>query len=278
MSVKKVDILRRYGFIETRLYWGGGVTADALARAFGLTRQAAQATINAYKDAHASNIQTNRRTRQQELGPDFSAAYISAGSNRFLDYVRGQSLVGRYVEDSDWSELSCCDVGLYARPRLKDTHVRALILALYRQQTVDVYYQSKKQRQHWIVSPNHLVFADNRYHMRCYAHEVQRYLDLVLTRFLQVDACPEAWVSDYGDGEWHASETLYFTPNPDLPAETRAALALDFDLDDKQCYPIRCPKALSHYVKRQMMRLVPESGLSLWRLLDEALCTPLHGR
>ena len=266
MSVKKVDISRRYGFIETRLYWGGGLTADELAQAFGVSRQAAQTTINNYKTAYPENIWTDRQARQQAPGLGFEAAYIRTGSSVFLDYLRGQSLVGHYAEDRDWSELPCCDVGQYTRPKLVDTSVRALILALYRCQTVDVYYQSKKQRQHWLVSPNHLVFADNRYHIRAYVHDLKTYIDLVLTRFLQVEPGPvDTWVSDYGDTAWHESEILHFAPNPDLPAETRAALALDFGLDGRRPYQVRCTQALSYYVKRHMGRLHPESGLPFWR-------------
>lgn len=46
------DRLKRFAFIEVRLLWGGGLTAMALAKGFGIARQNAQQTIEAYRQKH----------------------------------------------------------------------------------------------------------------------------------------------------------------------------------------------------------------------------------
>jgi hypothetical protein len=52
----KLDTQSRFAFIETRLYWGEGVTARELAEVFGFARQTAQGVIEDYRRRHPEAI------------------------------------------------------------------------------------------------------------------------------------------------------------------------------------------------------------------------------
>ncbi len=261
----KPDTLRRYAFIETRLLWGGGFTAQELGNAFGLSRQSAQAVVDDYRTLHPANISLNRSTRRQEAGASFRAAYVRDGSGALLDYLRGQSLVSHYMSEEVWSEIPFTDADRLTRSKVPNDTVRLLITALYRRCSVGVVYQSEKRHTNRVISPNRMVFADNRYHLRAYCHADHFYGDFVLSRILSVHmGSTNEWVSGEGDDTWHSYETLRFTINPALPQAMRTALAHDYHIRTDGIYKIKSSSALSHYVARQMTRFHTIVQQPLW--------------
>ena len=140
----KLDMVRRFAFIETRLLWGGGLTAQELGHAFGISRQSAQAVIDDYRNHHPGNMFLNRSTRRQEAANSFQAAYIREGSCALLDYLRGQSLVTHYMAEEVWSDLPFTDADRLTRARIPNDTVRLVITALYQKSTLSVVYQSKR--------------------------------------------------------------------------------------------------------------------------------------
>jgi hypothetical protein len=79
----KKDTLNRFAYIETRLYWGGGLTAGELAQACDLTRQNAQGVIKAYRDKHPGNIAFDTSLKRQVAGEHFEPNYISPSPGPF---------------------------------------------------------------------------------------------------------------------------------------------------------------------------------------------------
>ena len=261
----KLDMVRRFAFIETRLLWGGGLTAQELGHAFGISRQSAQAVIDDYRNHHPGNMFLNRSTRRQEAANSFQAAYIREGSCALLDYLRGQSLVTHYMAEEVWSDLPFTDADRLTRARIPNDTVRLVITALYQKSTLSVVYQSKRHHTNRVISPNQLVFADNRYHLRAYCHGSRAYLDFVLSRILSAHiGSPKEWTSGNGDYDWHNHEILRFTLSPSLSPAMRAALAHDYLIRSDGIYEIKVSKALSHYVARQMTRIDGQLKQPLW--------------
>ncbi len=166
----KSDIYSRFAFIETRLYWGDGFTARELAEAFGLTRQTAQGVIDEYRHRHPGAIVFDASRKRQVAGADFRPCYVRSSAGEFLDYLRGQAMIAYYREEKDWSGLPFHDVDRLLRPYLQSEPIRQMMSALNAQRAITIYYQSKRSAQMRDFSPNQLIFAGNRYHVRGYCH------------------------------------------------------------------------------------------------------------
>lgn len=252
----KNDIIR-FAFIETRLLWGGGLTARQLADAFGLARQNAQKVISQYRQRHPENIR--RVGRKQVASSVFTPYYIRSGARNFLDYLRGQSMLAYYLDIPDWIDMPFHDVDHLLRGRLHNSIMHEMLAALREKRVVTLYYHAKTGARMRDFSPNQLIFASNRYHIRGFCHLTLRYLDFVLSRITHAEPADREWVSSDDDREWNSFDILLFRPNPELPEEAINALRLDFalGLDDNDSFQVKCRRALKGYVKRAM--LVPDS-------------------
>jgi hypothetical protein len=266
--VKKFDMIKqiRFEFIETRLLWGKGLTAKDLTEAFEITRQSAQRTLDEYRQRHPRQMQYDARQKCHVPDSSFEPQYIRKAPLKFLDYLRGQNLVGFYREQRSWTDIEITDVDRHLRPELPLEPIQNVISALLQQQAVHIDYQSKtmdsaKSRS---ISPNHLIFADGRYHVRAYCHFRERFLDFVLSRILRAETTDEEWVSSAADENWNTFVEIRFYPNPDLPSEVKKAILKNYETEDSGHWIIRCRKALAHYIKRKQLSPNPKFVTALW--------------
>lgn len=260
----KRDTYRRFAYIETCLYWGGGVTARQLGEVFDIARQNAQKTLEAYRQLHPENLCYNPSSKRHEQSAEFSPHYISLEPRRYLNYLRGNSLSQQFWEDENWeSELPVYDVDTLFRPQLETPVLRTVVTAMRNKQTLTLNYHAKVGIQVLTIAPHQMVYASRRYHIRAYCYDWQKFIDLVPSRILQAEFATQDWVSEDEDEEWHQYVELYFTPNPDLPEALKQTLLLDFRLQ-KNVYHLRVRKALQGYVLREMERLDWKYQIPLW--------------
>lgn len=254
---------RRFAFIETCLYWGMGVTARQLGEVFDIARQNAQASISAYRKEHPDNLIYNPASKRHEATEHFTPHYISREPWQYLNYLRGNSLTNHFWEDEEWSDLPIADVDALFRPYVEQKIVKTVSSAIQNKQSLYIDYHAKAGREYLTVSPNHLVYADQRYHLYAYCHEHYKWVDLVLSRILSATDSHEDWVSSDEDPDWQTYIELEFVPNPELPEPLRETLLLDFRLREGS-YTIRTRKALAFYVARKMQQLDWEHNMPLW--------------
>ncbi|MCF8142441.1 MAG: WYL domain-containing protein [Deltaproteobacteria bacterium] len=266
--VKKLDMfmLARFEFIETRLFWGEGLRASDLAEAFGITRQSAQTTIDDYRRRHPRQMRYDPKRKRHVPEDSFSPSYIRTAPIRFLDYLRGQTLAGFYREERGWSDIELTDVDRLLRPELPLETIRTVLSALLRKQVVQINYRSKNLESLTVrsISPNHLVFAEDRYHLRAYCHQKQYFLDFVLSRILWAEITNEEWVSSAEDKIWNTFTTLRFRPNPKLPMETQDAVLKNYETQESGYRIVRCREALAYYIKRKLLSSNNKYGTPLW--------------
>ncbi|EFK07889.1 conserved hypothetical protein [delta proteobacterium NaphS2] len=268
IHVKELDMSTRsrFEFIETRLFWGEGLTANELAEAFGITRQSAQATIHNYRQRHPRQMRYDPKRKRHFPEDSFSPSYVRAAPILFLDYLRGQTLAGFYREERGLSDIEVTDLDRLLRPELPLEPVRTVLTALLREQVVQINYRSKNRESVTVrsISPNHLVFADDRYHLRAYCHQKKYFLDFVLSRILWAEITKEEWVSSIEDKSWHTFVTLRFRPDPRLPAETREALLSNYESQENGYLQVRCREALAYYIKRKLLSSDYKFSIPLW--------------
>ena len=262
----------RFEYIETQLFWGGGLTASELAETFGLSRQSAQRAIDAYRRRYPGRMIYDPRAKRHVAAEGFRPQTIRTEPIRFLDYLRGQALMGYYRDEPDWSDLTLTDVDRLLRPDLPEEPPRTVLTALLQCRVVRIIYRSKSPESvtdRWI-SPNHLVFADDRYHLRAYCHTVKQFIDLVLSRILRAELTDEDWVSSREDREWNRIVELTFVPNPELPDEAREAILKHYDTPVSGRRTVRCRYALAYYVERKLTAPSRKfDGKPLWVRVEE---------
>jgi hypothetical protein len=258
---------------------GQGLTAGNLAETFGLSRPAAQTVIDQYRQAHPGNLRYDPSRKRHLPTNLFAPRYISGNVIRFLDFLRGQTLVGYFREEPEWSSLEVQDVDRLLQPKLPLEPARTMLRGLREHRAVQLDYLKKDlpmdERTNRIVSPNHLIFADGRYHVRAYCHVRKTYLDFVLTRIVEarlLDDSIEQWVSDRYDEEWNTFLDLRFIPNPALPESVKNAILQGFDPEDSGVRVVRCRASIAFYVGRRLTGIFdPKYGMPLWQLNPDKL-------
>ncbi len=272
VKMKKFE-RERMGFIETRLLWGEGITAGELGNAFEISRPIAQKTINDYRKKFSEHIEYNRSLKRHMPGPDFKPHFIKSDPLKFLDYLRGESLVGYYREETDWSEFEIYDVNRFITPELDFNIIKNIFTALHRKQTLLIEYQKKdldpSESTERIISPNHLVFVDNRYHIRAYCHLRNEFRDFVLSRIIYTnpsytEPSYKDWVPSTEDKEWNTMVTMSFTPNPELPEGVQRAILRNYQTAQSDTIVIKCKKALAPYIERNLMAINEKYKKPLW--------------
>ncbi len=250
----KIETTRRFSFIETRLLYGGGITARELGDMFGLSRQAAQGIITRYTTLHPDNIKRHLSKRCQVAGENFKSKYIRNNVRYFLDHLRGQTLSAYFLQDVEWSEeIIVEEVATGIKPKINIDATHKILLGLFNKQPIYTEYRSKKNYSARILSPHVIIFARNRYLIRCYCHSKMAYLDFSLSRFRYTKLLTkEEWVPGTEDKEWHEYIELRYMPNPKLPPEIQKVIQEDYMLNDDESLLIHCRKAIAYYLKEEI--------------------------
>lgn len=265
----KHDMLRRFSFIEARLLWAGGLTANELAEAFGIARQNAQQSITAYARQHPGQLKYDRSQRRQVPTDAFEVRYVRDDVGRFLDYQRAVAHVARFYDEPDWADLPFTDVDGLTHPLYDRDAARTALSALRRQMIVVIGYWAMRGARTRRISPHHLVYADGRYHLRAYCLETDQFRDFAIARIVTAELSQEPWISESADKDWQERIDLEFEINPHLDDEAKAALKKDYMTAGASTLVIRgARKAVAFYIKRRFTRIDHRYHMPLWRTLN----------
>jgi hypothetical protein len=260
----KHDMSRRFAYIETCLYWGTGLTASHLGEVFGIARQNAQKTINNYRRHHPDNIFYHASQKCHLASDEFEPVYIEKSTERYLDYIGGIYSVERYWAETEWSEIPFESDDKYLKPPQHRDIVQTVLSSIKNKHSLHILYRAKFEPLTLLVSAHHLVYANYRYHVRAYDHEKDRFIDLVLTRFIEASKAEENWFSLLNDERWIKKLNLQFQINPKLPKKAQRALQADYGLGTSTIRHIEVRHAMLGYICREMERIDWRYGVRLW--------------
>jgi hypothetical protein len=261
----KLDTRLRFAFIETRLYWEGGLKANDLLKHFELSRQTAQGVIEAYRQQYPNQMYYDKHKKCHFKTETFEAQHISTRSADFLDFLRGEDLIAHYLDFSPWGNVPLHDVNKTTRPIISEKILLPLLHALRHQKNLWIQYQPKMPDPITarIVSPNQLVFADNRYHLHAYCHTLEEHRDFVLSRMIEVKAAEKDWISEQKSKGWSSWVTLVFRVNPQLSERVQRSVSAGFE--GQGVRRIRCRQHDAYYIQRQLRQQKDsDSKLDLW--------------
>ena len=266
------SLKERFAFIEHMVRWYGGVTASQMSEVFGITRTNAQIVMNKYSTEHPDNLNYSANRKRKEESPSFTANYLRNDPSLFLGHLKAGWHISQYREYSDWEELRIEDTDSLTKINIDSEAVKNVVSAIIERSVLLIKYQSSSSVSDRVISPNQLVHADFRYHLRAFCHKDHLYKDFVLGRIIETKLIthhPEngnwiEWRSNKDDKDWNEYTELKYKINPDLENEIQNALKMDYFLDADGILKLKCRKALVQYLDYRYSMIDTRLGLKRW--------------
>jgi hypothetical protein len=250
---------QRLQHIEIMAYYTGVITRSDLAKAFGISDAAATKDLKLYNELAPDNLIYRHsvfgfvpgegfQPQFSELAPDAILSMIAANLATTNGPYGDQPLYGIPTES------------LPLPSRLPGREVLAQILRAIKQgRKLQVSYHSlsgrdneEDNRQERVLEPHALVNTGLRWHLRAYNEETYDFRDFVLSRFTAAQMLADAAESSAQyDDDWSELVTLQLSPHPQLDAQKRARLLIDYHHEDGRI-ELQVRRALIAYVLQRL--------------------------
>ena len=244
---------RRLRFIDFRLQWQGRLNRSDLMEFFGISVPQASADIAVYMDRAPGNIEYDRSSRTYLASSSFKAIFQSSGPDQYLAQLLA---IDRGILDPAQAQIGYLlpTESVHVPSRTIDrTILASLIRAIDGSQTVRVRYQSiaRDEPQWRDISPHAMCTDGLRWHARAYCHLRAGYRDFVLGRILELEGTRQPKVSAEEDYEWHNFIEIVLAPNPELNAQQRTGVEIDYGMTAGRV-SFKCRQAMLFYTLRTL--------------------------
>ncbi len=247
---------QRLEYIEIMAWYTGVITRSEVAEAFGISDAAATKDLKLYGQLAPNNLIYRHNVFGFVPGPDFSEVFADLTPARVLPMM-AQNLA---VSGGPYGNESIYGIAMEELPlpsRLPDKTVLAQIMrAIYGHNKLRVSYYSltdRDSRQQRILEPHSLVSTGLRWHVRAYSDDTYDFRDFVLSRFVEAECLDElAESSMQYDDDWMETVVLLLAPHPELDAQKRASLLLDYGASDDRI-EISVRRSLIAYLLQRLM-------------------------
>ncbi len=218
---------QRLLFVERLLFWRGTINRRDLCDHFGISLPQATKDLVSYTTLNAGACQYDVRRKCYVASPKMRAVLQEP------DFSGAMEMIHAAMVDSP--EAGEFVLGFSRPARVADQQLhRKLSLAASERDCVEVAYwsvRSGEAEKRWI-SPRAFGFDGLRWHVRALCHRDGVFKDFVIGRFHSVGRAKLCPHGDEVDADWLACETLCFRPNPELSANQRTALEMDYGMQD----------------------------------------------
>ena len=256
----------RFELLDHWLLWYGGFNATQIGEALGISRQNVSLLIRHYKENRPEGTLKYDPSRKMHVpGEEFEAKKHMKKSHLFLDHLRGQELITMYRPMRWWEPENVIlfeNLDRYGSPEPDADTVTAILRGIHEKKILQIRYQARRKDSSRLISPNRLVYAVDRYHVRAFCHKTATYRDFVLTRIFEAETFDSKtmtnevelkWVSEENDSAWHTGKILRFRPNQNLPGDVIQTLKRDFPVVNG-VLSIECNEATAPYIEMKFAR------------------------
>jgi predicted DNA-binding transcriptional regulator YafY len=241
---------RRLEFIESRLFWEGGVNRSDIVEEFGVSVPQASIDLSLYQQQAPRNVEYDRSQKRYFASATFKPNFITLDAGAYLE-----GLGARSADESLVAHIP--DVERLPIPqRVIDARVLRPVLECARaQRSIEVLYQSMSANQPdpaWRrISPHAFANDGLRWHTRAYCHVDGKFKDFILSRCMDARAPDAQGAAANDDESWNSHFVVLLTPNPRLSEAQRHIIAQDFAMTDGEVgVPVRC--ALLYYFNKRL--------------------------
>lgn len=240
-------------FIEFRLFWEGHVNRSDLIDKFGVSQNQASGDLNRYIALAPENMVYDKSGKTYVRGAVFTPLFLKPDAAQYLSQVRSvaEGIVAR--EDAWIGNLPAFDATPAPARGIDPAVLRSLIIAIRRHEAIEIFYQSMSSPDpewRWIA-PHALAFDGFRWHARSFCEKSGEYRDFVISRIVEARQTRPAGQQATSDIAWQQVLELEVGPHPELSANQRRVIELDYGMQDgRMTIPVR--RSLLYYALKRL--------------------------
>lgn len=240
-------------FIEFRLFWEGHVNRSDLIDKFGVSPNQASGDLNRYIALAPDNMIYDKSGKTYVRSSAFKPLFLKPDATQFLSQVRSVA-EGIITPEESWiGNLPAFDATPAPARGIDPVVLRSIVTANKRHEAIEVLYQSMSAPDpewRWIA-PHALAFDGFRWHARSFCEKSAEYRDFVISRILETRQTRAAKKPAVSDVAWDEVVELEVGPHPDLSANQKRVIELDYGMEDGSVtIPVR--RALLYYALKRL--------------------------
>jgi predicted DNA-binding transcriptional regulator YafY len=242
----------RLRVLEMLLWWRGWVGRSDLLERFGISAAQASSDFQKYLDLNGRGISYQTRRKRYEAAEDFTCRLHEPS----LDEAVRVLLAGEVRPAAGMVVAGNSEkVAILALPKREALPGigRRVVMALLAGGRLRVFYHSlSSNAATWrYLRPAALAWDGRRWNVRAWCENRREWRDFVLGRMSKADWPEPAEEVLPADEDWQTWETVRLRINPELGAEARAALKMDYGLEN-EVMEVRVRRALRGYLLAEM--------------------------
>lgn len=254
----------RLRMIEVLLWWRGWIRRGDLIGIFGISAAQASGDLSRFLELNRAGVIYHTNRKRYEAGDSFTCRLHRPSLAEAVALLMGQgpgnAALTMRAEPVSMQANDKVDIVMMPQRVSNERAVRTLVMALLRNEAVDVRYASvnSSTRKLRTLLPRAVAWDGSRWHARCWDPEHQEWRDYVLGRMEECRWARFDTDEPPADTEWETFVILKLKPNTSLSKEAKAAIKMDYGMTS-DVMEIRVRKAMVKYV-RQNLGLPWENG------------------
>jgi hypothetical protein len=243
----------RLRMLEVLLWWRGWVGRSDLIDGFGISPAQASSDFQKYLEINGKGLSYQTSRKRYEAGEDFACKLHSPNLEEAVRTLLGGEMADDPVLMGEVEAPARVAVLRLPKRKADGGIARKVFVAMLSGQRLRVFYHPLTAgRREWrFLRPAALAWDGRRWHVRSWCETRQEWRDFVLGRMEQAEWPEKAQGDLPPDVAWETWETVRFRVNPDLSAETQAALRMDYGLEG-EVMEVRVRQALKGYLLAEM--------------------------
>lgn len=252
MKAKAFGVDERLKFIEFCLFWEGKISRPRIKGQFGISTQQGSSDIKKYKELFPHNIEYSLEQRRYLKTNKFTLEYVKSASEEYIHFL--ESVVQKNLTQKEtWiKEFPVIDSVVIPSRKTVDKVFKNLISAINGGMSVEIHYTARTNTNTSIkrITPLALGNDSNRWHLRAYNHDGNRYSDYVLSRITRASKFEKSNATLKGDTAWNAFVTVQIGPHHKLKQNKQDALEYEYRMKNGS-FNVKCRKAMLFYYLRR---------------------------
>ncbi len=240
---------QRLEFIESRVFWDGGINRSEITDHFGVSVPQASNDLARYNELAPKNLDYDRSEKRYFASHTFKPVFLNPNAEAYLAQAVQSDGTG-------WNGTALqIDRVPIPHRRLDAQILRGILAAIRNGASIEIEYQSmnvKRPEPLWRRITPHAFGNDGlRWHVRAFCHLENHFKDFLLSRCLGTRHEQASDQKPENDHAWFRYFDVTLIPNPKLSDNQQRVIALDYGMpDDALTIPVRC--ALLYYFEKRL--------------------------
>ena len=247
--------VRRFEFMEWKLFWDGSLNRSDLEQAFGISTAQASTDLRRYRELAGDNMEYDSTGKAFRPTAAMAPGFLRVSADRLLIQLRAW-LTGALPRAELWfRDMPPVDMAPDVARHVDPRTLRTILGAIRAKDAVEVRYQSLTNSRWRRIAPHALAFDGYRWHLRAWACDRGDFRDFVLSRIDGLGATSPVDYAPSDDVEWNTKVVLDIRPHPGLSEEQGLAIRRDYGMDDgRRAVEVRLSMAY-YFIKRMNLDL-----------------------